>query len=174
MNWKRIVGLVLFACGITVLCVGAVSAFSIGTLTVEVVDEAGVGVEGAEVYFFEGGGAYKLPEEADDMRVTDVSGRAVFTSSGFYNIGVVAEGYTSDYAFGVYSFWGAAGINRDSTYTMDLFEDVSVSGGSDVVWVDSEPEVEIVSSGLPFEVLVGAVVSCVVGGGLLVYDKFVD
>ena len=93
------------------------------TLTVHVVDENENGIEGADVYFWDGATASSLkspPDTADFRFITDSEGKIYFTGTGYYIICANYDGYTSDYGNEVYSFAGAASI-QDLTYTMDLY-----------------------------------------------------
>jgi len=191
LNWKRTVGLILLVAGIVIISLGYVSAMlSLGTLTMHITDVmTGEGIEGAYVYVFEGGGGVEPPENGTFIGVTDSAGRASADLGGFYRVGVIAENYVNIEGQGlhvdndVYSYFGACGVNRDITYSVELIE-----GGGPTVPVDpynpdgfvpvdngEEDEPEITE---PFSVpltvaIVGAVVSCC-GVGFIAVDKYVD
>lgn len=128
---------------------------SSGDLTIEITDKnSGLGIANASVCIFD------EDNVQIDMKITDSSGVVVFEDlSGFYRVGVVAEGYTSDYAKDEFSYFGAAGVHRDITYPIvlspvDIASEVSKMGAS--LWM-----------------IVGGAVA-LVGGGFIAYVKWLD
>jgi len=139
-------------------------AFSGPYLTITVKDAAtGLGVPYATIYFFPDDGGVEPPENAYLTRVTDADGNLIITGLGFWRVGVIADGYTSDYSVDAYSHWGEVNIDGDITYSVELY-----SGESDV---NPEPVISGFSSYLL--TIAGAFVSCC-GVGFIAVDKYVD
>ena len=117
---KSSVGVCLLVVGIVFCALPFVSGmFSLNnTLSVQIVDNDGEGIEGATVYVFDN----KLghPEEALCSGVTDVDGIVSISNlTGFLSVGVVAEGYSSERAIVIYpemetevsyAYYGACGV----------------------------------------------------------------
>ena len=123
-------------------------------LTVEVADKSSGLAVAAAVHLFEG-------SVQVDVKSTDSDGVAVFEGlSGFYLVGVDAEGYTSEFAKDGYSYFGAAAVRRDITYP------IALSPWS--IIPDVEGEVSSMGAGL---LMVVGVVVALAGGGFLAWDR---
>ena len=144
MVLKRNIGVILLLVGAVVACAPyVVGMFSLGVLSVQIVDADSVGIEGAEIYVFEN--QLGLPEDAIWSGVTDANGlMAAENLTGFLSIGVLAEGYSSDRAIVVnpemdtevsYAYYGSVGV-VDPTHTIMLDGDGVVADPD----VDVDPD----------------------------------
>ena len=197
MAWKRNVGVILLLIGTIVTCVPFVTGmFSLGILSVQVVDTVGDGIDGATIYVFEDN--LGLPEDAIFSGVTNVDGTvSISNTTGLLGVAVIAEGYTSDRAIVVnpemesevsYAYYGACGV-VDYTHTIVLdgegvSDDVDVDVDPDTIELDvpffvdpDEPTIAkplpVVVEPLPLTAIIGVPLA-LVGCAFLAYDPVKD
>ena len=99
-------------------------------LTVIVKDvDTSLGVSGANVCLFEGGGGIESPEYAAYSGTTDFDGTVTFDVDGFFRVGVAAEGYEQLEGDpckpppeweDTWSCWGAISVRRDIEYLFEV------------------------------------------------------
>jgi hypothetical protein len=150
MNFKKSgkmllrVGLVLIVLGLVLPAVGvALPSLEITELpsgfNIRIVDvNTSLGVSGADVYLFEGGGGVEPVANAVAHSVTDNDGYVNFQVTGFYRVGVIKDGYVAGYSvyapFGIdsdgnlwsetWTCWGAGGASAFYTIHVMSIEPV--------------------------------------------------
>jgi len=114
-------------------------------LTVIVNDDKGQPVNNASIYLFSGAGGIESKENASLNGTTGTDGKASFTVSGFYRVGVYILGYIkTDTSYtipeewkNIWTCWGAVGVGEsDIEFPFNVkFTNQPTPSTSPIIWI---------------------------------------
>jgi len=114
------------------------------TLTIIVNDDKGQPVNNASVYLFAGSGGIDRKENAALNSNTGIDGKASFTVSGFYRVGIYISGYVkTDISYtipdewkNVWTCWGAVGVgSSDIEFPFEVAKTSNTNSSNPIIWV---------------------------------------